>query len=124
MAIGTISITSRFLGEIRNFNFAGEMGRMNGAVSAMSLVLVIGIVLVLLLVVVLRKRKQTGKAGEKDYKAFLIIGLVFLPTGFIMMIVYFFTELPFEIGVPLFALGLIYLVIGVVNRDKWRKTGS
>jgi hypothetical protein len=44
-----------------------------------------------------------------------------LPTGFAMMIVYVLEELPFEIGLPLFALGLIYLIIGLVNRDKWKK---
>jgi len=31
-----------------------------------------------------------------------------LLTGFSMMIVYVLEELPFEIGLPLFALGLIY----------------
>ncbi|MBN1244798.1 hypothetical protein JXA31_04315 [Candidatus Bathyarchaeota archaeon] len=95
---------------------------MNDSVSVMSLLLLVGILVTLLLVVVLRKRKRAGKAGETDYKAFLIMGVAFLPTGFAMMIVYFFAELPFEIGLPLFALGLIYLIIGLVNRDKWKKT--
>jgi len=95
---------------------------MNDSVSVMSLLLLAGILVTLLLVVVLRKRKRAGKAGETDYKAFFIMGVAFLPTGFAMMIVYFFAELPFEIGLPLFALGLIYLIIGLVNRDKWKKT--
>jgi len=94
---------------------------MNGAVSVMSLLLVIGIVVTLLLVVVLRKRKREGKAGEADYRAFFIMGLAFLPTGLAMMIVYFLVEIPFEVGLPLFALGLIYLIIGLANRDKWKK---
>jgi len=87
----------------------------------MSLLLVIGIVVTLLLVVVLRKRKREGKAGEADYRAFFIMGLAFLPTGLAMMIVYFLVEIPFEVGLPLFALGLIYLIIGLANRDKWKK---
>ena len=95
---------------------------MNDSASVMSLLLLIGILVTLLLVVVLRKRKQNGKTGETDYKAFFIMGLAFLPTGVAMMTVYFFTKLPFEIGVPLFALGLIYLIIGLVNRNKWKKT--
>ena len=94
---------------------------MSDPVSVMSLLLLVGIVVTLLLVAVLRKRKREGKAGETDYKAFFIIGVVFLPTGFAMMIVYFLAELPFEIGLPLFALGLVYLLIGLANRDKWRK---
>ena len=97
---------------------------MNDSTFVMSLLLVVGILVTLLLVLVLRKRKQTGKVGETDYKAFFILGLVFLPTGLVMMIVYFITELPFEVGLPLFALGLIYLVFGLVNRDKWRKVDT
>jgi LPXTG-motif cell wall-anchored protein len=94
---------------------------MNDPASVMSLLLLVGILVTLLLVLVLRKRKREGKAGETDYKAFFIMGLAFLPTGLAMMMAYFFTELPFEIGLPLFALGLIYLIVGLVNRDKWKK---
>jgi len=101
-----------------------ETGWMNDSASLMSLLLLVGILVTLLLVLVLRKRKRAGKAGETDYKAFFIMGLAFLPTGLAMMIVYFFTELPFEIGMPLFALGLIYLVVGLFHRDKWAKTDT
>jgi len=95
---------------------------MNGAEPVMSLLLVIGIVVTLLLLVVLRKRKKAGKTGETDYKAFFIVGIAFLPTGIVMVIMYFLAEIPFEIGLPLVALGLIYLVMGLANRDKWKKT--
>ena len=115
-----MSVSSSFLGEVRVF-YAGEVWGMNGSVSIMSLLLLTGIVITLLLVVVLRKMKQKGKAGETDYRAFFIMGVVFLPTGFAMMVVYVVAELPFEIGLPLFALGLIYIIIGLVNRDKWKK---
>ncbi len=94
---------------------------MNDSASAMSLLLVIGILVTLVLVVILRKRKREGKAGETDYQAFFIMGIAFLPTGFAMMMVYFLAETPFEIGLPLFALGLICLIIGLANRDKWKK---
>ena len=94
---------------------------MNGAEPVMSLLLIIGIVVTLLLLAVLRKRKKSGKTGETDYKAFFILGIAFLPTGVAMMLMYFLAETPFEIGLPLVALGLIYLVIGLANRDKWKK---
>ena len=114
-----VSVSLSFLGSSRFY--AGEVCGMIGSVSFMSLLLLTGIVITLLLVVVLRKRKRKRKAGETDYRAFFIMGVVFLPTGFAMMIVYVLEELPFEIGLPLFALGLIYLIIGLVNRDKWKK---
>ena len=94
---------------------------MNGSLSITILLLLVGIVITLLMVLVLRKRKRDRKAGETDYRAFFIMGVAFLPTGLAMMMVYFFAEIPFEIGLPLFALGLIYLIIGLVNRDKWHK---
>jgi LPXTG-motif cell wall-anchored protein len=93
---------------------------MNDSTSVMSLLLLVGIVVTLLVIVVLRKRKREGKSGETDYKAFFLMGIVFLPTGFAMMMVYFLAETPFEIGLPLFALGLASLIIGLVHRDKWR----
>jgi len=94
---------------------------MNGSVPVTILLLLIGIVITLLMVLVLRKRKRKQKAGETDYRAFFILGVAFLPTGLAMMMVYFFAEIPFEIGLPLFALGLIYLIVGLANRDKWNK---
>jgi hypothetical protein len=87
----------------------------------MSVLLLIGIVVTLLLVVILRKNRRERKAGETDYRAFFIMGIAFLPTGSAMMIVYLLGELPFEIGLPLFALGLTCLIVGLVNRDKWKK---
>jgi LPXTG-motif cell wall-anchored protein len=94
----------------------------NDSSSVMSVLLLIGIVVTLLMVVLLRKRKRERKTGEIDYRAFLIMGIAFLPTGFVMMIVYLMTELSFEIGLPLFSLGLICLIVGLANRDKWKKT--
>jgi len=94
---------------------------MNGSLSVTIMLLLIGIAVTLLMVLVLRKRKRERKAGETDYRAFFIIGVAFLPTGLAIMMVYFFAEIPFEIGLPLFALGLIYLIVGLANRDKWNK---
>jgi LPXTG-motif cell wall-anchored protein len=95
---------------------------MNDATTVMSLLLGIGILVTLLLVVILRKRKRERKTGETDYWVFFIMGVAFLPTGFAMMMVYFLAETPFEIGLPLFALGLICLIVGLANRDKGKKT--
>ena len=95
---------------------------MNDTTTVMSLILGIGILVTLLMVVFLRKNKKEAKKGETNYRAFFIMGAAFLPTGIAMMLAYFLTELPFEIGLPLVALGLIYLIIGLVNRDKWKNT--
>ena len=94
---------------------------MNDSTSVMSLLLLMGIAVTILVLAILRKGKRERKAEETDYKTFFIMGIAFLPTGFAMMMVYFLAETPFEIGLPLFALGLICLIVGLVNRDKWKK---
>lgn len=92
---------------------------MNSSLSVTILLLIVGIMVTLLMVLILRKKKKERKSGETDYRAFFIMGVAFLPTGFAMMMVYLFSESSFEVGLPLFALGLIYLIIGLANRDKW-----
>ena len=92
---------------------------MNDTTIVMSLILGIGILVTLLMMVFLLKSKKQVKKGKTNYRAFFIIGAAFLPTGIAIMLAYFLTELPFEIGLPLVALGLIYLIIGLVNREKW-----
>jgi membrane protein CcdC involved in cytochrome C biogenesis len=91
---------------------------MNSSLSVTILLLIVGIVVTLLMVLVLRKKRER-KSEETDYRAFFIMGVAFLPTGFAMMMVYLFSESSFEVGLPLFILGLIYLIIGLANRDKW-----
>ena len=94
---------------------------MNDTTAIMSLLLGIGILVTLFMVVILRKSMNETKTRETDYRAFLKMGAAFLPTGIVMMLAYFLAELPFEIGLPLVALGLIYIVIGLVKRDKRKK---
>ena len=67
-----------------------------------------------------RKRKKEGKP-QVAYRTFFILGVTWVPFSIILMIVSFILQIPFYIGFPLFALGLIYLVIGLVNRDKWQQ---
>jgi hypothetical protein len=65
-----------------------------------------------------RKREKLGKR-QVDYRAFSILGIIWIPLSIVLMVVSFILQIPFYIGFPLLALGLIYLIIGVANRDKW-----
>jgi hypothetical protein len=71
------------------------------------------IALVILVFVKLRKR-ETGEAKEINYQAFISIGIVFLGAGIVMSIIN-----PGLIGIA--GLGVIYIIIGLANRDKWKK---
>ncbi|MFX0207767.1 MAG: hypothetical protein ACFFDT_17390, partial [Candidatus Hodarchaeota archaeon] len=67
-------------------------------------------------VLVAWKKRKEGKSKETDYRAFFIMGISFLPLGIVMTI---------TIGNPgmlgLTALGIIYMIMGLANRDKWKK---
>jgi amino acid transporter len=67
------------------------------------------------------KKKKEGKLEEPNYRSFYIMGIIWIPFGIVLMVVYFILQIPFFVGIPLFALGLIFLIIGLANRDKWKK---
>ncbi len=97
-----------------------EMLLISGAILA--ILIVVGILLIL----VVWKRKKEGKIEEPDYRAFFAMGVIWVPTGIVLMFISFLLDvfpfpLSFVAGMPLFAMGLIYLIVGLANRDKWRK---
>jgi hypothetical protein len=69
------------------------------------------------------KRKKEGKPIE-TYRTFFVIGAIWVPISIVLMIVSFIFQIPFYIHLPLFVLGLIYLIFGLNNRDKWQKNGQ
>ena len=85
------------------------------------IILAIAVVTGILAVLMVRKRRNEGKP-QANYRIFFLLGITWLPFSIILMIVSFILQIPFYIGFPLLALGLIYLVIGLANRDKWKKS--
>jgi len=88
-------------------------------VEGIYLFLLIGVFVFLLLlgfvVLIVRKRKLgPGENLEPDYHALFIMGICFLPMGAIGIA----TKNPGFFGIS--ALGLIYLAIGLKNKDKWK----
>jgi len=84
------------------------------------IILAIAVVTGILALLIPRKRKKEGKP-QVDYHTFFILGITWVPFSIILMVVSFILQIPFYIGFPLFALGLIYLIIGMANRDKWQQ---
>jgi len=79
------------------------------------------IVLGILLTLVAWKKRKEGQLEEPNYRAFFVMGIVWVPAGTVFMFTSFLLDIPFVIGMPLFAVGLIYLIVGLANRDKWKK---
>lgn len=65
------------------------------------------------MVVVVRKKEKR----QTDYRSFFMIGVVWLPTGLIFLLM----EKSSGMGSFFLVMGLAYLAIGLANRDKWGK---
>ena len=66
-----------------------------------------------ILIVAMKRAKK--KKVKIDYRSFFIMGLTFLPMGIIFSI----TINPGFFGIA--GLGFIYIIIGLINKDKWKK---
>lgn len=78
----------------------------------------IAAMLIVVGILVTWRRRKEGKLAEPDYRAFFVMGIVWVPAGIAFMFIFFLSDIPFVIGLPLFAVGLVYPTIGLANRDK------
>lgn len=84
-------------------------------------ILAILIVVGILLILVAWKNKKEEKSEETNYRALFVMGIIWFPTGIVFMFMSFLLDISFVIGMPLFGMGLIYLIVALANRDKWKK---
>jgi uncharacterized Tic20 family protein len=90
------------------------------------MIVVIALVILTIAIVVGILAIWTSRRGEKEgkpvvnYRTFFILGIALVPFSIVLMVVSFIFQIPFYIHLPLFALGIIYSIIGLVNRDKWK----
>ncbi len=87
------------------------------------IILAIAVVTGIIAVLMVRKRKKEGKP-QAEYRTFFILGVTWLPFSIVLMVVSLIFQIPFYIGFPFFIIGLVYLIIGLKNRDKWKKNNG
>jgi uncharacterized membrane protein YoaK (UPF0700 family) len=88
---------------------------MSGLILLVLLIIALLFILVVILTIVFLKKQKENKFEEPDYQIFFIMGISFLPIGFVFIIAInpaFFSFL---------AIGLCYIAIGLANKDKWKK---
>lgn len=85
------------------------------------IILAIVVALAIFTVLVVRKRRKEGRLEETNYRVFFITGAVMTPIGLIGIIVSFFRDYSFFVPLPVLTIGIVYLVMGLANRDKWAK---
>jgi uncharacterized membrane protein (DUF4010 family) len=85
--------------------------------------IVVGTLLIVALIALVTyrtwKRRREGRMSPANYRAFFIMGLAWLLVGSALMAVSLYAGMSILYALPLFALGVIYLVIGLLNRGKW-----
>jgi hypothetical protein len=81
----------------------------------LALVVVPGIVMLLQA----KKRMLEGNSVKTDYRTLYNFGKYIVLFGIIITVVFFVLQIPFYAGLPILALGLLYLIIGLANRRKW-----
>ena len=74
------------------------------------LLIIVGV----LIAILVSKRKMKGEPVETNYYAFFVIGISFLPLGIVFSIIIS----PGFMGIT--GLGVVYMIIGLANKDKWK----
>lgn len=88
---------------------------MNGIPIVILLITIVLILLGVFVVFLMWKRRFEGKTKVPNYRAFFILGICFLPMGILLST----SVNPGFIGFA--GLGVAYMAIGLVNRDKWKE---
>ena len=78
--------------------------------------IVIAVVLIVFLAIFIWKMKKDGWKRTIDYKTYFIMGVIWLPFGMTMALIF---ENP--VGMVFAAMGAVFLAIGLKNKDKWGK---
>ncbi len=76
---------------------------------------VVGLILALVLgaIVAIQRGKKLGMEKETDYKTLYTLGISLIPLG----IIFSATVSPVFIGFLI--IGVVYMTIGIKNKDKW-----
>ncbi|MFH1294683.1 MAG: hypothetical protein ABIH90_01945 [Candidatus Aenigmatarchaeota archaeon] len=82
----------------------------------------VALAILVLVAVLLTYKAKKNKKQKPDYYAFFVMGLIWTITGPIIWALSFFAEgMPSLFSTPLFPVGVVFLVVGLANKNKWNK---
>ena len=84
-------------------------------------IFIISMVIGILTVVLVCKKKKGGTYKEPNYRVFYNMGMVLLFIGLGFMIISLLLDYSFIVSIPIFAIGVVYLVIGLSRKDTLKK---
>lgn len=86
-------------------------------IALLAIVLTLGVMLILV-----NLKKKSGAGTElPNYRVFFIVGMVMLIVGTAEMLIFMQSDVSYVVALPLLAIGLVFVAIGLLNRDKWKK---
>lgn len=68
----------------------------------------------------LKKREGAG-ARQPNHLAFFFMGAVMLIAGTAELLIFMRSDVSYMVALPLLMIGLVFVVIGLANRDKWKR---
>ena len=75
-----------------------------------------------LLWILVNLKKKTGDGAQQpNHRALFFMGLVMVIAGTAELLIFLRTDVSYVVALPLLVIGLVFVVIGLVNRDKWRR---
>ena len=77
---------------------------------------VLAVIIGFIVFYLMRKKKEEGIVKEPDYQVFFLLGIIWIPVGVVFLV----TINP-ALGLAFMALGIVYMTIGLANKDKWKK---
>jgi len=82
--------------------------------------LAIVLTLGLLWILVSLKKKAGASAPQPNHRVFFFIGVSMLIVGTAEMLIFLRSDISYVVALPLLVIGLVFVVIGLANRDKWK----
>jgi uncharacterized membrane protein len=83
----------------------------------LAVVLTLGLLTIL---VNLKKNEAGSRTGQPDHRAFFFMGVVMLAVGTAELLVFLRSDVSYVVALPLLVIGLVFVVVGLANRDKWQ----
>lgn len=87
------------------------------SVALLATVLTLG----LLWILVNLKKKAGASAPQPNHRVFFFVGVVMLIAGTVEMVIFLRSDISYVVALPLLVIGLVFTVIGLANRDKWKR---
>jgi cytochrome bd-type quinol oxidase subunit 2 len=66
------------------------------------------------------KKKEGDSRRQPNHRAFFFMGVVMLIAGTAEVLVFARSDVSYVVALPLLVIGLVFVVIGLANRDKWQ----